>query len=280
MDSHGLAEPPNTPLPKALFFFISPVLPLPCTPCTLDLTSTPLVRALRMQAAYSLYLRAVMTRMGPLTAKSGGVDELGMVVYNNLLSIPMIAALAVYTGEVARLPSEPALREGSFLAAATSSAIMSFLISLASMWFLSCTTATTFSLVGSLNKIPLAALGMLLFSAPTTVNNVLSILIGLIAGVVFAHAKSADARRAGAKSPGSLLAPSGRGTGSSGGGGGKGGHQLPVVHATAGVLQDRGAGGSLLERIGSGSSSLEARARDVAHMTPVITIGGRYSRQR
>jgi hypothetical protein len=47
-----------------------------------------------------------------------------------------------------------------------------------------------FSLVGSLNKIPLAILGMLLFKAPTSTNNVISVLIGLAAGVVFAHAKA------------------------------------------------------------------------------------------
>eukprot|EP00877_Chromochloris_zofingiensis_P003090 jgi/Chrzof1/12782/Cz07g07120.t1 len=146
-------------------------------------------------AAYSLRLRAVIMRMSVITSKQGGVDEVGMVVYNNLLSIPMIGMLVILTGELSTIWHEPALGNPHFLLAAGTSAVLSFLISVASMWFLSCTTATTFSLVGSLNKIPLALVGMCLFKAPTTANNVASVLVGLIAGVVFAHAKTMDGRR-------------------------------------------------------------------------------------
>lgn len=141
-------------------------------------------------AAYSLLLRSVITQMAVITHKEGGTDELGMVVYNNLLSIPMIFALIFATGEAHRLGKEEVLRHAGFQIAATTSALLSFFISIASMWFLSCTTATTFSIVGSLNKIPLAILGMLLFKAPTSINNTISVLIGLAAGVVFAHAKA------------------------------------------------------------------------------------------
>lgn len=141
-------------------------------------------------AAYSLMLRHVITQMGIITHRSGGTDELGMVVYNNLLSIPMIFVLIFVTGEAWRLDEEVALTHWGFQVAAVTSAVIGFWISVASMWFLSCTTATTFSLVGSLNKIPLAVLGMLLFKAPTSTNNIISVMIGLAAGVVFAHAKS------------------------------------------------------------------------------------------
>ena len=147
-------------------------------------------------AAYSLWLRAVITKMSVITHKQGGTDEFGMVVFNNLLSIPMIAALVFITGEAWTVAKEPALKQPAFLIAAASSGIIGFLISIASMWFLSCTTATTFSLVGSLNKIPLAVLGMLLFKAPTSTNNLLSVMVGLIAGAVFAQAKARDAAQA------------------------------------------------------------------------------------
>jgi GDP-mannose transporter len=147
-------------------------------------------------AGYSLWLRGVMNRMsdmGRTHRGAGAVDELNMVVYNNLLSIPMIAVLAAAGGELGSLSSQPALHNRGFLIAALASGAMGFLISVASMWFLSCTTATTFSLVGSLNKIPLAVIGMVLFKAPTSTNNLLSVFVGLIAGVVFAHAKANDA---------------------------------------------------------------------------------------
>jgi GDP-mannose transporter len=178
-------------------------------------------------ASYSLLLRHVMTQTAALQQQqqqqqqqqarpgagagggggsssgsrpAGGTDELAMVVYNNLLSIPMILGLVFATGEAGRLAAEPALWQRGFQLAALSSALISFLISVASMWFLSCTTATTFSLVGSLNKIPLALLGMALFKAPTSANNVASVMIGLAAGVVFAHAKSSSSGSGGGSS--------------------------------------------------------------------------------
>lgn len=55
--------------------------------------------------------------------------------------------------------------------------------------FLSTTTATTFGLVGSLNKIPLAVIGLVAFNAPWSNQNVASIGVGLIAGIVFVRAK-------------------------------------------------------------------------------------------
>lgn len=156
-------------------------------------------------ASYSLLLRHVITQTGAVTQRQGGTDELAMVVYNNLLSIPMILVLVFATGEAGRLDKEPALWQRGFQIAAVSSAIISFLISVASMWFLSCTTATMFSLVGSLNKIPLAILGMLLFKAPTSTNNIISVMIGLAAGVVFAHAKSQSGGQQGGSAAGSSI---------------------------------------------------------------------------
>lgn len=62
--------------------------------------------------------------------------------------------------------------------------------SFTSLWFLSTTTPSIYSLVGSLNKVPLALIGLLAFNMPWTVPNLLSILVGTLAGVVFAVAKS------------------------------------------------------------------------------------------
>lgn len=56
--------------------------------------------------------------------------------------------------------------------------------------FLSNTTATLYSLTGALNKIPVAIIGMIAFAEPTNAKNLLSIVIGLGAGVLFVFAKS------------------------------------------------------------------------------------------
>ena len=71
----------------------------------------------------------------------------------------------------------------------TASGVLGLAISFTSMWFLHQTSATTYSLVGSLNKIPLSIAGILLFKVRTSMENSFSILFGLLAGVFFARAK-------------------------------------------------------------------------------------------
>ena len=75
--------------------------------------------------------------------------------------------------------------------AACGSALIAFFMSFASLWFLSTTTATTYSLVGSLNKIPVALVGSVVFSTPWNYQNLASVLVGLVAGIIFVKAKAA-----------------------------------------------------------------------------------------
>lgn len=145
-------------------------------------------------ASYSLYLRGVMDRLVTLTINKTRLDEFSMVYYNNLLSLPLLLFIIWQAGEFDMLPNEPALHNSYFLAAAIASSLLAFCISFASLWFLSSTTATTYSLVGSLNKIPVAILGLVLFNVPWSPQNLLSILVGLGAGVIFVRAKQAPAK--------------------------------------------------------------------------------------
>ena len=88
-----------------------------------------------------------------MTKSGKKLDEFSMVYYNNLLSLPLLSVLALGTGEWRTFLSEPALHDSRFQLAAGLSAMCGFLISFCSLWFLSTTTATTYSLVGSLNKV-------------------------------------------------------------------------------------------------------------------------------
>ncbi|KFM24148.1 GDP-mannose transporter GONST1 [Auxenochlorella protothecoides] len=141
-------------------------------------------------AAYSLALRGTMDKIAPLTVSGRKMDEFSMVFYNNLLSLPFIALLMAASGEAGRVWSEPDLGNPAFMAVAALSGLIGFGISFTSLWFISTTTATIYSLVGSLNKVPLALIGLLAFNAPWTPRNLASILVGLAAGAVFALAKS------------------------------------------------------------------------------------------
>ncbi|GAQ82356.1 GDP-mannose transporter [Klebsormidium nitens] len=139
-------------------------------------------------AGYSLYLRKAMDTAKAAT-KSGTLNEYSMVMLNNLLSLPLILVLVCLTDEVSRLRASPLLVVPSFWVAAFFSGLLGLSISFSSLWFLHQTSPTTYSLVGSLNKIPLSVMGIWFFNAPTTWPNLGSIAVGLLAGILFTRAK-------------------------------------------------------------------------------------------
>ncbi|XP_019415833.1 PREDICTED: GDP-mannose transporter GONST1 [Lupinus angustifolius] len=141
-----------------------------------------------LTASYSLTLRRVMDTAKQVT-KSGNLNEFSMVLLNNALSLPLGIFLVIVFNEVDYLLQTPLLRLPSFWMVITFSGFLGLAISFTSMWFLHQTGATTYSLVGSLNKIPLSVAGIFLFKVPTSLENSASIFFGLLAGVFFARAK-------------------------------------------------------------------------------------------
>ncbi|KAI4385203.1 hypothetical protein MLD38_003256 [Melastoma candidum] len=141
-----------------------------------------------LTASYSLTLRRIMDKAKQET-KSGNLNEFSMVLLNNSLSMPLGVALIFIFQEVDYLMTTPLLRLPSFWLVMTFSGFLGLAISFTSMWFLHQTGATTYSLVGSLNKIPLSIAGIVLFHVPTSLENSASIFFGLLAGVFFARAK-------------------------------------------------------------------------------------------
>lgn len=141
-----------------------------------------------LTAAYSLTLRKVMD-LAKQATKSGNLSEFSMVLLNNSLSLPLGLALVLLFRETDYLHNSPVLRLPMFWVLSTFSGLFGLAISFTSMWFLHQTGPTTYSLVGSLNKIPLSVAGILMFKVPTSASNLLSIFFGLFAGVMFAKAK-------------------------------------------------------------------------------------------
>jgi GDP-mannose transporter len=140
-------------------------------------------------SAYALYLRSVMDTVAEHTTNKQKMDEFSMVYYNNLLSLVPIFGLMVAFNEHSTLLNQPALYNPVFLLVASLGGLIGFAISFSSLWFLSQTTATLYSLVGALNKIPVAILGILAFRESTDPKNLASIGVGLLAGVLFVAVK-------------------------------------------------------------------------------------------
>ena len=142
-------------------------------------------------AAYALYLKNVLNRVDDVTSKKG-MSDITKVYYNHLLGLPWLLMLIVTVGESQIIWSQPAIHNPWFLAALFMSGFVGFAVSYSSIRFMGATTSTTFVMTGSLNKIPTAILGWVVFRVKTTVVNVLSVLVGLCAGVVFVRAKAME----------------------------------------------------------------------------------------
>ncbi|KDE03797.1 hypothetical protein MVLG_05738 [Microbotryum lychnidis-dioicae p1A1 Lamole] len=115
--------------------------------------------------------------------------------YNNLLSIPVLAFFSLLVEDwsseslAANFPEENRFALLSLMAFSGAAAVG---ISFCTAWVIRTTSSTTFSMVGALNKLPVAASGILFFGDAATVANVVGILLGFVAGLVYAAAKSAQ----------------------------------------------------------------------------------------
>ncbi|BGP21289.1 GDP-mannose transporter into the lumen of the Golgi [Rhodotorula toruloides] len=119
--------------------------------------------------------------------------------YNNLLSIPVLVFFSIifedWSGaNLAR--NFPEETRSSLLSLMAFSGAAAVFISYCTAWTVRTTSSTTFSMVGALNKLPVAASGILFFSDPATFANVSSILVGFFAGLVYSAAKTAQSSAA------------------------------------------------------------------------------------
>ncbi|KAK2765917.1 GDP-mannose transporter into the lumen of the Golgi [Arachnomyces sp. PD_36] len=112
--------------------------------------------------------------------------------YNNLLSIPILIIFSIvvedWSAENLNRNFPPATRNGIFLAMLISG-LSSVFISYTSAWCVRVTSSTTYSMVGALNKLPIAVSGLIFFDAPVTFPSVSAIVVGFVSGLVYALAK-------------------------------------------------------------------------------------------
>ncbi|KAF4551381.1 GDP-mannose transporter [Elsinoe fawcettii] len=112
--------------------------------------------------------------------------------YNNLLSIPILLICSIFlenwsSANLAR--NFPAEQRNSIIIAMIASGLSSVFISYTSAWCVRVTSSTTYSMVGALNKLPIAISGLVFFDAPCTVASVSAIGVGFVSGIVYAIAK-------------------------------------------------------------------------------------------
>lgn len=112
--------------------------------------------------------------------------------YNNVLSIPILLLCSMF---LENWSSEnvnknfPEDNRNNLIFAMIFSGLSSVFISYTSAWCVRVTSSTTYSMVGALNKLPIALSGLIFFDAQVTVPSVSAIGVGFVSGIVYALAK-------------------------------------------------------------------------------------------
>ena len=118
--------------------------------------------------------------------------------YNNLLSIPVLLACSLLLEDWSpeniqrNFPSE---QRNALITAMICSGLSSVFISYTSAWAVRITSSTTYSMVGALNKLPIALSGFIFFEAAVTFASVSAIIIGFLAGLVYAVARIQQSKK-------------------------------------------------------------------------------------
>src|ERR1700761_5315976 len=103
--------------------------------------------------------------------------------YNNLLTIPilLIGSFLVEDWSSANiLRNFPYASRNIIITTMITSGLSAVFISYTSAWCVRVTTSTTYSMVGALNKLPIAVSGLIFFDAPVTIPSVSAIFIGFV----------------------------------------------------------------------------------------------------
>ncbi|KAH6850211.1 GDP-mannose transporter [Chaetomium sp. MPI-CAGE-AT-0009] len=135
-------------------------------------------------SSYLLGMRKVIKKMN--------FKDYDSMFYNNLLTIPVlvVCSLLVEDWSSENLAKNfPIETRNKLMIGMIYSGLAAIFISYCSAWCIRVTSSTTYSMVGALNKLPIAISGLIFFDAPITFGSITAIAVGFVSGLVFAWAK-------------------------------------------------------------------------------------------
>ena len=112
----------------------------------------------------------------------------GMVFYNNFLTVLLLLPTCVAAGET-RAWMDMRLVTVPFALLNTLAGLFGCFLNFASLWCLSTNSATTYAIVGSVNKVPITILGIIFFSAKLTTEGLIFVCMAMLGGALYAYSK-------------------------------------------------------------------------------------------
>ena len=117
------------------------------------------------------------------------ISKLGMVYYNNVLSTLILLPVILINGELgAAVWTEGVLTVG-FCAVNFAAGFIGFFLNFASLSCVAATGPTTYAIIGSLNKIPTAVLGWVIFRTTISKETWFFIGVAMLGGFLYSGAE-------------------------------------------------------------------------------------------
>ena len=132
-------------------------------------------------AGYVLYMKHA--------TKTIKLSKFGMVFYNNLLCTIILFPVTVCNGELALFLKTKAIHTTGYAMKNSFAGFVGFFLNFASLSCVACTGPSTYAIVGSMNKIPTALLGWILFNAEIKGQTWFFIGVSMCGGFLFSYAK-------------------------------------------------------------------------------------------
>jgi GDP-mannose transporter len=140
-------------------------------------------------SGYVLYMK--------FATKTVKLSKFGMVFYNNLLCIFFLLPAAMAMGQFEIFAQTRAIHTTDYMSKNFFAGLVGFLLNFASLNCVSLTGPTTYAIIGSLNKVPIAILGYFIFDSTISKDTWFFISVSMAGGFLYSYSKlqTANSRR-------------------------------------------------------------------------------------
>ena len=138
-------------------------------------------------SGYVLYMK--------FATKHVKLSKFGMVFYNNVLCVFFLLPIAVFMGQVNVFVATPAIHTWDYFTKNFFAGFVGFFLNFASLNCVSVTGPTTYAIIGSINKIPVAFLGYFLFDNIISRETWFFIGVSMAGGFLYSYAKIQTSRQ-------------------------------------------------------------------------------------
>jgi GDP-mannose transporter len=138
-------------------------------------------------AGYILYMK--------FATKNVKLSKFGMVFYNNVLCTVFLLPVTLFNGEMNLFLNTEVIHTFDYAWKNAFAGFVGFFLNFASLNCVSNTGPTTYAIVGSLNKVPIAILGFYLFASVITPQTWFFIAVSMCGGFLYSYAKISAGRK-------------------------------------------------------------------------------------